>query len=368
MRSLVCAVAAAVTGACASPEDLGAETAFLVPPGQEDPCPPDGCGGGNSPVVSGVYFWRLDIADVPGLPNPEGVRITSVKRDMVSMPLRLKVVNGDRLQVVSSGVVIADGAMVVGTRIEVDVDGSTYAIRIASAGQTAHFWVKHPVPIWEYELRYRPVSGPAADKCKDRELCPERALCSEGDGDPTKVSAIVFGGDLYNPETKAVAEGPETAGWMNIACADSAPYKMYRIGYTSAAKNRIGLATTLAQRQAMMNAWTSNLCGDGTSHTKQGEPILMRESLDVQNFTSPYRGAMASYEAIWSEHGAVCLDRHRLDDEQVNNQADEEETDLDIEITDTLRTACMPEEPLPTCTEMMMNGWTAYGHVLIGNP
>jgi hypothetical protein len=352
MRSLVC-VAAAVAGACASPEDLGLETAFLVPPGQEDPCPPDGCGGGNSPVVDGVYFWRLDIANEPGLPNPEGVRIIDVKRDMVSMPLQLRVVNGDRLQVVSSSSVIADEEAVVGTRIEVDVDGSTYDIRIASAGKTAHFWVKHPVSIWEYELRYRPVSGPAADKCKDRELCPERALCSEGDGDPTKVSAIVFGGDLYNPVTKAVAAGRETAGWMNVACADSAPYKMYRIGHTSAASARIGLATTLAQRQAMMNAWTSNLCGDGTSHTKQGEPILMRESFGVQNLTSPYLGEMASHEAIWSEHGAVCLDTHRREDTEPG-------------ITDTLRTACTPA--LPTCTEMMMNGWTAYGHVLIGNP
>ena len=350
MRSLVWA-AAAVAGACTSPEELGVETSYLVPPGQEDPCPPDGCGGPNSPVVAGVYFWRLDIASVPGLPNPEGVRITDVRYGTVTTPLQLKVVNGDRLQVVSPVNVIADGAMVAGTRITVEVNGSSYEIRVASAGQTAYFWARHPAPIWEYELRYRPVSGPAADKCKDRELCPELALCSEGDGDPTKLSAIVFGGDLYNPVTKAVAEGPETAGWMNVACTDSAPYKMYRIGHTSAARTRIGLATTLAQRQAMMNAWTSNLCGDGTSHTQQGEPILMRESLGVQNVQSPYRGAMGSHEAIWTESGAVCLDTHRREDTEPG-------------ITATLRTAC--GEPLPTCAEMM-DDWTAHGHVLIGN-
>jgi hypothetical protein len=347
MRSLVCA-AASVAGACASPDDLGVEASFLLPPGQEDPCPPDGCGGGNSPVVSGVYFWRLDIAKVPSAPNPEGVRITGVHRDMVSMPLRLRVVNGDRLQVVSSvnpDAVIADDTLVVGTRILIDVNGSPYEISIASAGQTAHFWLRHPVAIWEYELRYRPLFGPPAAQRK------KRALCSEGDGDPTKVSAIVFGGDLYNPVTKEVAEGPGTAGWMNVACVDSAPYKMYRIGHTSAASTRIGLATTLAQRQAMMNAWTSNLCGDGTSHTNQGETVLMRESFDVQNAQSPYLGEMGSYEAIWSEHGAVCLDTHRREDTEPG-------------ITAMLRTACTPA--LPTC-DSMMDDWTAHGHVLIGN-
>lgn len=348
-------VAAAMAGACASPEDLGVETAYLVPPGQEDPCPPNGCGGGNSPVVDGVYFWRLFIATVPGLPNPEGVRITSVRYGTLSMPLRLEVVNGDRLRVVMlSGTPVADGAMVVGTKIIVAVDGSSYEIRVASAAQTAYFWVRNPAPIWEYELRYRPVSGPAAEPCRTGEpggLCPEHALCSEGDDDPTKVTAIVFGGDLYNPRTKAVAAGTATAGWINVACTDSAPNKMYRIGHASAAKGRIGLVTTLAQRQAMMNAWTSNLCGDGTSHTKQGEPVLMDESLAVQNATSPYIGAMGSYEAIWSEDGAVCLDTHRREDTEPG-------------ITAQLRTACTPA--LPTCAGMIDN-WEAHGHVLIGH-
>lgn len=353
MRIAAC-VAAAVAGACASPEDLGVETSYLVPPGQEDPCPPNGCGGGNSPVVDGVYFWRLFIDTVPGLPNPEGVRITDVRYGTLSMPLRLEVVNGDRLRVVMlSGTPVADGAAVAGTRITVEVKGSLYEIRVASAAQTAYFWVRHPVAIWEYELRYRPVAGPAADPCVGRGQCKEQALCSEGDGDPTKVTAIVFGGDLYNPRTKAVAAGAGTAGWMNVACNDSAPNKMYRFGHTSAAQARIGLATTLVQRQAMMNAWTSNLCGDGTSHTQQGEPVLLRESLGVQNITSPYRGAMGSYEAIWSEAGAVCLDTHRREDTEPG-------------ITEQLRTACDVDAPLPTCAGMIED-WKAYGHVLIGN-
>ena len=346
MRSWVC-LAAAVVGACASP-DPGVEVgvAYYTPPGEDNPCPPDGCGG-NSPVIDGVYFWQLPVA---GQAITDGVEVTGV--DRYGVPMELQLADGDRLLGVDpmTGVVIAQDSTLPGTRIKLLVKGNPYEIRIDWAAPMESFWADDEKKIWAYGFFYRPLFGP-----DQRSMHP---LCSEGDGDPNMIKAITFGGDLYDPETKEITIGPETGGWINIACEGSAIYKMHKIGYTSAAQGRLGKVTMLEQRRAMLNAWTSNVCGTGEAFTHQGEPIKLRESLDLLPLGSPYLDPLVetqteSIEAIWDETGAVCLDTHRLEED-------------DPKIYNKIRTACGGKLP-PSC-EPLLGDWNAHGHVLTGNP
>jgi hypothetical protein len=102
------------------------------------------------------------------------------------------------------------------------------------------------------------------------------------------------------------------------------------------------------QRRAMLNAWTSNVCGTGEAYTVPGELITLRESLGLLSPSSGYLSDPETFEAIWDEGGAVCLDVHRLEGGP-------------DEVTIPCRAA------LPSCTDLL-DDWTAHGYVLTGNP
>lgn len=322
-------------------------------------CPENTCGT-NSPVISGVYFSRLHLG---GLVSPKGVQLTGVIGPNGG-PMQLELVDGDRLRgVYPSGQLVEHGALS-GTRLGVLVQDAAYEILLRGVSQEP-FWAtantsalaarpepsslpppqpQPPQPqIESYEFHYRPLG-----------TTRNELLCSEADGDPTKLNALVFGGDLYDQASKAIQIGPETDGWLNIACTSNAIYKMHKIGYTSAAQLRLGNYTTLDQRRAMLNAWTANVCGTGKSYTHAGEPITLRESLDVQSPASPFLGDAKTIEAIWGPDGAVCLTAPRLSEEIPN-------------LRDLIVSECGPEKLLPSCAELP-DPWTAHGTVRTGNP
>lgn len=322
-------------------------------------------------MIAGVYFWRLNMDER----NPEGVEIKSVTSSLHTgnQPLRLALsLEGDRLLGVDPSdpeTTIVQGVELVGTRITVVVNSDRYDIEIAkvivpqNGGEAEQFWVDdtagHRQSIETYVFQYRPLDTPPPDPNK-----PLRFLCSEGDANPDRIKAIAFGGDTYDPVSKWITLGDDTIGWINIACVDSAPYKMHKIGYTTAAERRHLTPTTLAERQAMLNAWTANVCGPakGTSFTRPGEEIALRETHDLLH-GSPYNAFPTSVEAIWDEDGAVCLNVPRL-------------WDSGDDICRELRADC----PLPPpCDHSMVTNrawidsegtdwsWTRHGSVLTGN-
>src|SRR6185436_12654090 len=346
IRWVVC-VATAVIGACAGEPDV--EVASYSQ--SLDSCPDNQCGDGNSPVIDGVYFWKLYIASVPGIPNFEGVTITDVDHPAEDQPMRLEL-DGDRLLGVdrNSGDVLRKDYDLIGTRIRVEVLGVPWEIRITAAAPIEKFWVGGELPIWAYEFRYNPWGSPWGPHD------PGKPLCSEADGDPNKLTAIVFGHELYNPDTKVITVGDTTAGWMNVACTSSAIYKMHKTGYTSVAGARLGISTSVAQRRAMLNAWTSKVCGRGRAFTKSDEPLKLRESLGLLPPDSAYLDPLdtaktASIEAIWGETGAVCLTVHRREDNEAT-------------IRDEIDGKC---GVLPPCDEWL-GDWKLHGYVLTGNP
>lgn len=328
-------LAALGVAACISDPEVGGEpvAGSVELAGTEDPCRANVCGA-NAAMLGGVELWQLDL-----LARPDGgdVRITGVhRRDGAPMRLRLAG-DGDRLVGVdpATGAVIAERAALEGTKLLVSAKLAPYEItvkRVAPGEQ--QFWVGAQLPIETYELWSRSLPG-------GREL----PLCSRGARDPSQNHAMAFGGDLYDRETLSVTTGPSARGWVNIACANSARYKMHKIGHTSAAQARLGIQTTLAQRRAMFNAWTGNVCGTGEVLTRR-VPITVRESLGL--FESAVHDAPMSWvEAIWDEHGAVCLDDFRL----------EQDGEL-------LSAACGGAPPSP-CSALT-GLWTTHGHVQTG--
>lgn len=355
---LIVRTAVVMAGACVSlePEPVPApEVSLETQALQGESCPTNSCGNGNSPVIDGVHFWRLHIGSVPGLANPEEVRVTSIVRP-IGGPMRLELVGGDRLRGVDPAGNIFEHTELQGTEIhlKVMVNGvsTPYVLfieRVApsvTAGGGAPeewFWVGNQRPIEAYSFYYRPLSA-----------VNRKPVCAEGDRDPNRISALVFGGDRYDPQTKSITDVSAADGWINIACRDSAIYKMHKIGHTRMGQLKAGIPpVSIERRRAMLNAWTANVCGTGTAYTKPGEPIKLRESLDVLPAVSDYLDPLddtqtESIEAIWNEKGAVCLNVHRLD-------------------TPGAQHPIPCRAALPSCDELL-GTWDSASYVVTGNP
>ncbi len=338
-----------VASACLPADDV--EVRQTVQATEPTQCDDDGCGAGNSPVIDGVYFWNLS-SDAE--PNDRGVSITRVEKSNIAMRL---IAVGDRLRGVHpvTGITLFEGTQLVGTRIHVSVKGVPRIIKITYVSppdvEDESFWIQPYGKVEAYEFRFAPVG----------EL-PSRPLCSLAKDDPEDkmIRAIVFTGDRYNPVTKEITiDHPLVSGWINIACKDSAPYKMYLSGHASFAGARLGLATSLAKRRAMLNAWTMNACGTGKAFTVSGTRITIFESQHlVGNWPSPFHDNPITLESIWSASKALCMNVHRLA--------------LDPkypEIRDAMASEC--PRPPPCSTILGDNDWTdfdKFGYVLTGTP
>lgn len=213
--------------------------------------------GSNSPIVDGAAingraFHELNMT---GTPNAAGLIVTAVK----------------------------------GRQIDVrDASGVAHTILIASVG-TVTMSVGNPDKVPIYRMTYTNAAQPVP-----------QPLCTSSPNE-----AINFSGDRYDATTKTViATGEETRGWINIACQGTALAKLYLARHTEVSQR---VATTRAERQAMLKMLTGDVCGDGTAFTVQGQPLLWKDEKHVTTFAA----APASIEAVWSDTGAVCLDKPR---------------------------------------------------------
>jgi hypothetical protein len=324
VRAIVIAVLLAGPGclsfdAAAPSPSVSTGVAWVEP---ASPCDVDACGNGNSPIIAGVWFWKLNWLGLPNDPaDPGSVRVTGVvSKDKVKMVL---LADGDRLVGYNkvawdAGIKVkqAEGKDLGDTQIHVKLRGKNYSIRIeyladADGGvRTVPFWL--PMPEWSkpvelYRFFYRPLDPPE-DKTGETQLCQRPAGEPPGPGEQW-LDAIVFTGDLYNPETKDITTAG-TDGWMNIACHMGAPYKMHLMGHTTVAGKKLGLRTSIDERKSLLNAFTMNACGTGKAFTVQGTEINLKSRW---NLDAPrYLPEVKTHEAIWGPDGALCLGRHRL--------------------------------------------------------
>jgi hypothetical protein len=56
-----------------------------------------------------------------------------------------------------------------------------------------------------------------------------------------------------------------------------------------------------------LKMFTADVCGDGTSFTVHGQPLLWADA----NHLTAFERSAASLEAVWTDQGAVCLDTPR---------------------------------------------------------
>jgi hypothetical protein len=255
-------------------------------------CDEWGCGG-NSPVVDSSAienqpartFHELHMG---GLPNAAGFVVLGARKGSVAYTVES-----------------ADGGIVarpktpdapwLGGRALVDLEldlrdeaGGRYTLRVA-ATNTTRFWAAPLDSFRTYSLTYAPVGDSRA-----------KPLCTTGVNE-----AVLFSGDRYDALGKTViATGDAVSGWINIACAGTALGKLYLTRHTEASQI---IPTTRGERQAMFKMLTADVCGDGTTFTVHGQPLLWADAKGITTFA----GTPASIEAIWDSSGAVCLDNPR---------------------------------------------------------
>ena len=261
-------------------------------------CPWWGCGS-NSPLIDAWSFHELS---VEGLPNSAGISLVGlVKDDRWYQP---KVIGAqlyaDSLDPAAYPPI--SGSLLVGSALVLETERGRYTIDIMAVNDVTPYWVGPAKTNETYVLHY---TGGGDD---DVPLC--RNPPSDGRVWPDAVGALLFTGDRYDAQTKVVTatSGEGTAGWFNIACAGSALAKLHLNRHTDAGAT-LGFETTRAQRQAMLKMFASDVCGTGMAFTHPGEP------LHWQNATGwvTLDGKERSIEALWDEHGALCLDEHRLE-------------------------------------------------------
>src|SRR5690606_26718795 len=101
-------------------------------------------------------------------------------------------------------------------------------------------------------------------------------------------AAAGLGGEAYDLDSKTVA--PKDPGWITVASAGSAAAKLRLLGYGPQSSE-----TTPDQRQATLKMITADYCGDGTSYTENGTPVLWENvggSVHVA-------GEASSVESVW---------------------------------------------------------------------
>jgi len=330
-----------------------AESIQLVQPPPQ--CTQEECGGPNTPVVDGVPFWDLNS---DGAPNDHQVAIVDVRRaDHARMKL---IASGDTLLGVDpdTGATMAAGTALIDTRITVRAHGKRFDIRIGYVSPTSTvdewFWIPPYDRVEAYEFYY----SPALDTSAPSLVHDEQPLCSAGKNDPTipKIRAIVFTGDVYDPDRKTVTIVDPVKGWINIACWMSLPYKLHLLGHTSAANTRLGIGTPQPKRQALMRAISMTACDNSISYTTPGTLITMHESQNLLPPTSDYLDPTAKYEAIWNADGAVCMSWQRKatsDDDYAQRRA-------------LIESQC--GHAIPPCSLLTLWTWPAWGSVLTGVP
>ena len=254
-----------------------------------------------------------------GLPNGAGFVVTGLRRGHTVYDLEVKgsAVSANPRNAAGPRLTRSE---LVGLVIDLrDAAGERYALRFESAGSTT-YWAGPPDQVQTFSLSYTTAAQQAL-----------QPLCASGLNE-----AILFTGDRYDAARKTVTATKEsTAGWVNIACAGTALAKLFLVRHTEASQ---AVATTREERQAMLKMFTADACGDGTPFTVHGQPLLWADAKGITRFPD----SPLTLEAVWNEHGAVCMDQPRRP-----------------ELAAAMNARC---GPLPRCTPQ------SRGHVTSANP
>lgn len=283
---------------------------------------------GNSDIIAALGPYELD--ETGGMESSRGFRI--IGRSYPGKTVKKLDVSGPNVYVTFTDNSSVSGPGVVGLKLRIrHKSGVDFDIKFAGA-ITMPYYVNDPsAPIfYGYYLQYAELPYASHEPWQD--LCAYKDHVDHG---IAGTWAMLWAGDRYDPKTgKIFASNAAVGPWFNISCASEAWVKVNRARSTGA----IYPSLPVALRQAAIDMFTANYCGDGTHYTKLGQDLTWKDWLG-----NP-KAAVSTTEAIWNGSGARCLTTPRM----------VKKADVHCAI--------------PACTDDQVKNWYDHGYQLSGVP
>lgn len=280
-------------GACDDPDCVEDLVEFRDNDGTYS-CPRWQCGY-NTSEINGKSLTELNL---DGQANAAGVSLAGFSAPLGLLGYELDV-DGDSLVAHGPGLFGSTlrGAELIGSTLWIDT-GELLDIPVVIAGyEQVASWATGSPAVDAYALIY-----------DDLDLELTQSVCKGTLIDPLQAAVVILAGETYDPVTKAVIPGQDR--WITLACAGSATAKAALLGYGPHGDLGGQGPASVDQRQASLNMITANYCGDGTSYTQDGTPLLWE---NVGGTVVPDQ-PLGAREAIWTAAGAICLDTPRIVD------------------------------------------------------
>jgi len=120
------------------------------------------------------------------------------------------------------------------------------------------------------------------------------------DGEGTDPDPVVFQQGIdVDPENGEVTRNTGTAGFVTMSCLRGAPATVYRWGYGYREPS------PLSYFAAGIHMKRASYCADEHHYTTAGTPITIVDDQGINH------DPIERLEAVWNEHGAMCLDHRR---------------------------------------------------------
>jgi ADYC domain/Pentapeptide repeats (8 copies) len=146
--------------------------------------------------------------------------------------------------------------------------------------------------VWTYRVSYQlPADGQWYPICRDASGQPANAIAVAGYWDYRQGMPGVGGRKYEDPRA------------FTFACEGAAIAKCIRFGYKPWAS--VGGVSLAAHHQACTRLIRADYCGDGTSHTVNGQWVNVFDAVGVQQDTESW-----GMEAEWDTEGALCFTDH----------------------------------------------------------
>ncbi|MBL9100140.1 MAG: hypothetical protein JNL82_04225 [Myxococcales bacterium] len=243
------------------------------------------CGGiySNAAIVNGAALSDINLEGV----STGGIKLRPGNSVYGEFVLDIDPVNDRFVGVVTGADELAiTGAQFVGAKIVLEMPGGTVIdLEITHYDEDVQSWSKGGARVTAYRAQYLGPQGVPTP------LCPTTDIDNQW--------FTLIGGEIYGPQ--GITAAPRS---LTIACVGEAAAKMKLLDFHPAGTR----GATVAQRQATLRMITADYCGTGQSFTATGTPVAWR---DADGRVTPPFGEDVM-EALWDEHGAICLDTPRV--------------------------------------------------------
>lgn len=240
-------------------------------------CTQCGAGLGNSPNINGASLANIHLTE----PFGDGMYLGPMSSGL-NVNLRLGVDANDAFVGLQGDTVVLSGADVVGAKIAVFLSNEEYVwLEITDIDNTVPSWSDSGAMVTAYQATY-------FDQGVVKSLCPTLV------GDDRWFTLIPD--ERYSSGTNEVESAP---GTVTLACVGEAAAKMKLLDFHPRGNRQ----ASPEERQATLRMVTGDYCGNGHSFTVSGTKVAWRDAAGLVE--PPFQEY--AMEALWDEHGAICL-------------------------------------------------------------